>query len=68
MCGRLLCDITISAKELIKARSYDLDSLCQQVAYKRIYALNFLKYEIYNFMWFEGFRYSRGFTEKLHFR
>ncbi|XKL64150.1 hypothetical protein PGB90_004236 [Kerria lacca] len=31
MCGRLLCDIKISAKELIRARSYDLDSLCEQV-------------------------------------
>ncbi|XP_063922765.1 DNA polymerase alpha catalytic subunit isoform X2 [Zophobas morio] len=29
--GRLVCDIKISAKELIKSRSYDLDSLCQAV-------------------------------------
>ncbi|RZC38424.1 DNA polymerase alpha catalytic subunit, partial [Asbolus verrucosus] len=29
--GRLVCDIKISAKELIKCRSYDLDSLCQSV-------------------------------------
>ncbi|XP_066254764.1 DNA polymerase alpha catalytic subunit [Euwallacea similis] len=29
--GRLLVDIKISAKELIKARSYDLPTLCQQI-------------------------------------
>ncbi|KAJ8920671.1 hypothetical protein NQ315_004810 [Exocentrus adspersus] len=29
--GRLVCDIKISAKELIKSRSYDLDALCQAV-------------------------------------
>lgn len=29
--GRLVCDIKISAKELIKSRSYDLDTLCQAV-------------------------------------
>ncbi|XP_050513707.1 DNA polymerase alpha catalytic subunit [Diabrotica virgifera virgifera] len=29
--GRLVCDIKISAKELIKSRSYDLDALCQVV-------------------------------------
>ncbi|KAH1004660.1 hypothetical protein HUJ05_005446 [Dendroctonus ponderosae] len=29
--GRLVADIKISAKELIKSRSYDLPSLCQQV-------------------------------------
>ncbi|KZS08622.1 DNA polymerase [Daphnia magna] len=31
MSGRLVCDVKISAKELIRARSYDLESLCQQV-------------------------------------
>ncbi|XP_068086405.1 DNA polymerase alpha catalytic subunit [Anabrus simplex] len=30
-CGRLVCDIKISAKELIRARSYDLGNLCQVV-------------------------------------
>lgn len=40
MCGRLLCDIKISAKELIRARSYDLDSLCEQVYNKNVYILN----------------------------
>lgn len=29
--GRLICDTQISAKELIKARSYDLYSLSEQV-------------------------------------
>lgn len=29
--GRLVCDIKISAKELIRSRAYDLDSLCQCV-------------------------------------
>lgn len=29
--GRLVCDLTISAKELIKSRSYDLNTLCQTV-------------------------------------
>jgi DNA polymerase alpha subunit A len=29
--GRLVCDVKISAKELIKCRSYDLDTLCQSV-------------------------------------
>ncbi|KAK9497008.1 hypothetical protein O3M35_012802 [Rhynocoris fuscipes] len=29
--GRLLCDIKVSAKELIRSRSYDLDTLCQNV-------------------------------------
>lgn len=30
-CGRLVCDIKISAKELIRSRSFDLDALCQKV-------------------------------------
>lgn len=30
-CGRLVCDMKISAKELIRARSYDLSTLCQTV-------------------------------------
>ncbi|CAH1102707.1 unnamed protein product [Psylliodes chrysocephalus] len=29
--GRLVCDIKVSAKELIKSRSYDLETLCQVV-------------------------------------
>lgn len=29
--GRLVCDLKISAKELIKSRSYDLGTLCQTV-------------------------------------
>ncbi|RZF39069.1 hypothetical protein LSTR_LSTR006606 [Laodelphax striatellus] len=31
MCGRLVCDMKATAKELIKARSYDLDTLCCDV-------------------------------------
>ncbi|XP_054257765.1 DNA polymerase alpha catalytic subunit isoform X2 [Macrosteles quadrilineatus] len=31
MCGRLVCDVKVSAKELIRARSYDLGTLCQSV-------------------------------------
>ncbi|GJQ86017.1 hypothetical protein Trydic_g14961 [Trypoxylus dichotomus] len=30
-CGRLVCDVKISAKELIRSRSFDLDTLCQKV-------------------------------------
>lgn len=30
-CGRLVCDMKISARELIKARSYDLNTLCQTI-------------------------------------
>lgn len=30
-CGRLVCDLKISLKELIKSRSYDLDTLCNVV-------------------------------------
>lgn len=29
--GRMVCDIKLSAEELIKSRSYDLDTLCQLV-------------------------------------
>ncbi|XP_049775564.1 DNA polymerase alpha catalytic subunit [Schistocerca cancellata] len=29
--GRLICDVKLSAKELIRARSYDLGTLCKQV-------------------------------------
>lgn len=29
--GRLVCDLKISAKELIKARSYDLQTLCENI-------------------------------------
>lgn len=29
--GRMICDVKSSAEELIRARSYDLNSLCQQV-------------------------------------
>lgn len=36
MSGRLVCDVKISAKELIRARSYDLESLCQQVCLQGI--------------------------------
>jgi DNA polymerase alpha subunit A len=32
MCGRLVCDVKTSAKELIKSRSYDLGTLCQNVS------------------------------------
>jgi hypothetical protein len=31
MCGRLVCDVKLSAKELIRSRSYDLGALCQNV-------------------------------------
>ncbi|XP_039296074.1 DNA polymerase alpha catalytic subunit [Nilaparvata lugens] len=31
MCGRLVCDLKATARELIKARSYDLDTLCCDV-------------------------------------
>lgn len=31
VCGRLVCDVKLSAQELIRARSYDLDTLCQTV-------------------------------------
>lgn len=37
--GRLICDTQISAKELIKARSYDLYSLSEQVYYVIILCL-----------------------------
>ncbi|KAI4466445.1 dna polymerase alpha catalytic subunit [Holotrichia oblita] len=30
-CGRLVCDIKVSAKELIRSRSFDLDALCRKV-------------------------------------
>nr|CAD7392203.1 unnamed protein product [Timema cristinae] len=30
-CGRLLCDMKISAKELVRSRSYDLGALCQNL-------------------------------------
>lgn len=29
--GRLVCDVKLSAQELIKSRSYDLGTLCQQI-------------------------------------
>lgn len=29
--GRMICDIKLSAEELIKSRSYDLDTLCKEV-------------------------------------
>lgn len=32
MCGRLVCDVKISAKELIRSRSYDMGALCQNVS------------------------------------
>ncbi|XP_052126861.1 DNA polymerase alpha catalytic subunit isoform X1 [Frankliniella occidentalis] len=31
VCGRLVCDVKISAKELIRCRSYDLSALCEAV-------------------------------------
>ena len=34
MCGRLVCDVKLSAKELIRSRSYDLGTLCQNVRMK----------------------------------
>ena len=30
-CGRLVCDVVTSARELIRARSYDLSTLCKQI-------------------------------------
>lgn len=38
--GRLICDTQISAKELIKARSYDLYSLSEQVISVQVFELN----------------------------
>lgn len=35
MAGRLICDIKISAKELIRSRSYDLTELVDQVLHKQ---------------------------------
>jgi len=29
--GRLVCDVKLSAQELIKSRSYDLDTLCETI-------------------------------------
>ena len=34
MCGRLVCDVKLSAKELIRSRSYDLGALCHNVRMK----------------------------------
>jgi hypothetical protein len=34
MCGRLVSDVKIAAKELIRSRSYDLGALCQNVRIK----------------------------------
>lgn len=31
VCGRLVCDVKISAKELIRCRSYDIGALCETV-------------------------------------
>jgi hypothetical protein len=37
MCGRLVCDVKISAKELIRSRSYDLGTLCQNVSIQMLH-------------------------------
>ena len=34
-CGRLVCDIKISAKELIRCRSYDLSELVSQILHEK---------------------------------
>lgn len=31
LCGRLICDVKISAKELIRAKSYELGPLIHQI-------------------------------------
>ncbi|KAG8262791.1 DNA polymerase alpha catalytic subunit [Homalodisca vitripennis] len=36
MCGRLVCDVKLSAKELIRARSYELGTLCQSVLHVNV--------------------------------
>lgn len=36
MCGRLICDIKLSAKELIHSKSYDLNTLCEQVSFQSV--------------------------------
>ncbi|ESP04902.1 hypothetical protein LOTGIDRAFT_109334, partial [Lottia gigantea] len=35
MCGRMMCDIQISAKELIRSRSYDLTELVQHILHEK---------------------------------
>lgn len=42
MCGRLVCDVKISAKELIRSRSYDLGTLCQNVSIQVLSLMDFI--------------------------
>lgn len=61
--GRLLCDIKVSAMELIRARSYDLETLCQQVLHiKHEVKTEFSTIEIK-----EMFKNSKSIVELIKF-
>lgn len=63
MSGRLLCDVKVSAMELIRARSYDLETLCQQVLHvKHEVKTEFTTLEIKDM-----FRNSRSIVEFIKF-
>jgi DNA polymerase alpha subunit A len=34
-CGRLVCDVMISAKELLRCKSYDLTELTNQILHRK---------------------------------
>jgi hypothetical protein len=44
MCGRLVCDVKMSAKELIRCRSYDLGTLCQNVSIQTLSLVERISY------------------------
>ena len=41
MCGRLLCDVKISAKELIRCKSYDLTELGSHILHQKRQQLDY---------------------------
>uniref|UniRef100_A0A8D8V3S0 DNA polymerase n=1 Tax=Cacopsylla melanoneura TaxID=428564 RepID=A0A8D8V3S0_9HEMI len=63
MSGRLLCDIKVSAMELIRARSYDLETLCQQV----LHIKHEVKTEFSTLEVREMFKNSRSIVEFIKF-
>lgn len=63
MSGRLLCDIKVSAMELIRARSYDLETLCHQV----LHVNNEVKTQFSTLEIKEIFKNSKSIVELIKF-
>lgn len=57
-CGRLVCDVKISARELIRCRSYDLTELTSQILKQKRTELDYD--QIKNMYWYDFYKDCRS--------